>query len=137
MGDIGGFYHSDLDVPPAQSFHTPTYGTTNGIDYAGNKPSNVVRAGAASATPAVPQVAISTDYGLTWSADYGAATSIGPGAVAFSADADTVVLMSSTNGSLVSQYTNSFAAIPSLPSGAVIASDKRNNSVFYGGLNGA
>ncbi|RFU28668.1 hypothetical protein B7463_g7686, partial [Scytalidium lignicola] len=137
VGDIGGFYHADLDVAPAQSFHTPTYGTTNGIDYAGNKPSNVVRAGAASATPAVPQVAISTDYGRTWSADYGADTSIGPGAVALSADADTVILMSSTNGPLVSQYTNTFSSIPTLPSGAVIASDKRNNSVFYGGANGS
>lgn len=33
---------------------------------------------------------------------------------------------------LVSQFTNAFIAVPSLPSDAVIASDKKNNSVFYG-----
>lgn len=31
-----------------------------------------------------------------------------------------------------SQYTNPFAAVPSLPSDAQIASDTRNNSIFYG-----
>lgn len=33
---------------------------------------------------------------------------------------------------MVSQYTNPFAAVASLPSDAAIASDKKNNSIFYG-----
>ncbi len=33
---------------------------------------------------------------------------------------------------MVSQYTNPFSAVSSLPASAVIASDKRNNSIFYG-----
>lgn len=37
-----------------------------------------------------------------------------------------------SNGVQVSQYTNPFTAVPSLPSTAVIASDKKSNSVFYG-----
>lgn len=32
----------------------------------------------------------------------------------------------------MSQYTNPFTAVPSLPSSAAIASDKLNNSIFYG-----
>lgn len=33
---------------------------------------------------------------------------------------------------MVSQYTSSFTAVSSLPSDAIIASDKKNNSIFYG-----
>jgi xyloglucan-specific exo-beta-1,4-glucanase len=133
VGDIGGFYHSDLDTAPEQSFHTPTYGTTNDLDYAGNQPANIVRSGASSTDP---QVAVSSNFGLTWNDNYGFAVGIGPGKVAYSADADTVLLMSSTNGTLRSQYTSAATAVTSLPSGAVIASDKRNNTYFYGGSGG-
>ena len=33
---------------------------------------------------------------------------------------------------MVSQYTNSFTSVSTLPSDAAIASDKKNNSIFYG-----
>jgi xyloglucan-specific exo-beta-1,4-glucanase len=132
LGDIGGFYHSDILTAPAQAFHNPTYGTTRSLDYAGNKPANIVRSGDSTGIP----VALSSDFGLTWSADYGASTSTGSGQVAFSADADTVLLVSSTNGPLVSQYNGTFSAVSTLPSGTTIASDKVNNTVFYGGSGG-
>lgn len=51
----------------------------------------------------------------------------------YSADADTVVWSTSSNGVLRSQYQSTFSAVASLPSGAVIASDKRKNAYFYGG----
>lgn len=133
VGDIGGFYHSSLDVAPSQAFHNPTYGTTRDLDYAGNKPANIVRSGESSTAI---QIATSSDFGVSWSADYGASTSTGPGKVAYSADGDTVLLMSSTNGPLISKFTATFSAVSTLPSGAVIASDKRNNTVFYGGSAG-
>lgn len=41
--------------------------------------------------------------------------------------------MSPGTGALISQYTATFSAVSTLPSGAAIASDKRNNSMFYGG----
>ena len=129
VGDIGGFYHANLAVAPAQSFHNPTYGSTNDLDYAGNVPANIVRSGAS--TTAI-QVALSSDYGITWAPDYGASLSTAPGKVAISANADTV-LLSNTAGILRSQYTGTFAAVATIPSGAAIASDKRNGSVFYGG----
>jgi xyloglucan-specific exo-beta-1,4-glucanase len=134
VGDIGGFYHSNLDTPPAGNFHTPTYGTTDSLDYAGNKPANIVRSGASSSAV---QIAVSADFGLTWNQDYGFTTSTGPGAVAYSADGDTVLLMSSTGGPLRSQYTSSSTSVSTLPSGAAIASDKRNNTYFYGGSAGS
>jgi len=130
VGDVGGFYHSSLDTAPAQSFHNPTYGTTRALDYAGNKPANIVRSGDSDTAS---HVALSSDFGITWSADSGATTTIGSGQVALSADADTVLLMSSTSGALVSKNVGTFSAVASLPSGAAIASDKRNNTVFYGG----
>lgn len=72
VGDIGGFYHKSLDTAPAQAFHNPTYGTTRDIDYAGNKPANIVRSGESDTAI---KVALSSDFGVTWSADYGASTS--------------------------------------------------------------
>jgi xyloglucan-specific exo-beta-1,4-glucanase len=129
VGDIGGFYHSSLDAAPSQAFHNPTYGTTRDLDYAGNKPANIVRSGESDTAI---KVALSSDFGKSWNADSGASTSTAAGKVAISADADTVLLMS-TNGALVSRSQNPFASVPSIPSGAAIASDKRNNSVFYAG----
>jgi xyloglucan-specific exo-beta-1,4-glucanase len=55
------------------------------------------------------------------------------GQVAISANGNTVLWSSASNGVLQSSNVNStFTAVSSLPSGAVIASDKLNNSVFYG-----
>lgn len=133
VGDIGGFYHSDLDTAPTQAFHTPTYSTTNDLDYAGNKPANIVRTGSSDTEI---KIATSSDFGVTWSQYYGASTSTQSGKVAFSADADTILLMSSGAGALVSKNTAIFSVVSTLPSGAAIASDKRNNSMFYGGSGG-
>ncbi|RAO66001.1 uncharacterized protein BHQ10_002013 [Talaromyces amestolkiae] len=134
VGDDGGFYHVDLNTAPSQYFHDPTYSSTNGIDYAGNKPSYIVRAGSSST---LPTVSLSTDYGLTWSADYAASSSTVPGAVALSADGDTVLLMPTSGSPLISKYTSSFSTVSGLPPLAVIASDKSNNTVFYGGYAGS
>ncbi|KAK7694577.1 hypothetical protein QCA50_001763 [Cerrena zonata] len=114
LGDIQGFVH-DTDV-----------------DYAGNKPTNIVRIGTTSDNSQGKQVALSTDSGKTWSQDYGAADGVSGGKVALSADGDTVLWRTSSNGVQVSQFTNPFSAVSSLPSDAAIASDKKNNTIFYG-----
>ncbi|EED24641.1 endoglucanase, putative [Talaromyces stipitatus ATCC 10500] len=134
VGDEGGFYHADLDTAPDQYFHNPTYSSTNGIDYAGNNPSIIVRSGSSST---LPTVSISRDFGLTWSADYAASNNTVPGSVALSADGDTVLLSPTTGSPLVSKYSSTFSAVSGLPAGAVIASDKSNNTVFYGGYSGS
>lgn len=66
------------------------------------------------------------------SQDYGAADNVTGGKVAFSANGDTILWRTSSNGVQISQYTSNFVSVPSLPSDAQIASDKLNNSVFYG-----
>ncbi|KAF8832512.1 hypothetical protein HHX47_DHR1002035 [Lentinula edodes] len=125
-----GFEHTSLTTPPAQEFQNPEWATAIDIDYAGNTPTDIVRIGN-NAGSTLQQVAVSTG-----------------GKVAYSANADTVLWSSSTNGVLVSQYTDglshnsgsssvliipdtAFTAVSSLPSGSIIASDKRNNAIFF------
>ncbi|THH34158.1 hypothetical protein EUX98_g40 [Antrodiella citrinella] len=131
LGDIEGFVHTSLTVAPANEFANPTWSSASDVDFAGNNPTNIVRLGN-DAGSADKQVALSTDSGNTWSQDYGAADDVTGGKIALSADGDTVLWRTSGNGVQVSQFTNPFAAVPSLPSDAAIASDKTNNSIFYG-----
>lgn len=73
---------------------------------------------------------LALDYAATAGGPYG-------GIVAYSADADTVVWSTSSNGVLRSQNQGTFAAVASLPLGAVLASDKRKDTFFYGGSGGS
>lgn len=131
VGDDGGFMHTSLTTAPANWFTNPSWATTVDLDYAGNKPTNIVRIGNNQGS-ADKQVALSTDSGKTWQMDYGAPDNITGGKVALSADGDAVLWRTGSNGVMISRYTNQFTAVPSLPSGAAIASDKKNNSIFYG-----
>ncbi|KAF4623544.1 hypothetical protein D9613_001966 [Agrocybe pediades] len=133
VGDIGGFAHVSLTSPPTTGFTNPTWPTASDIDFAGNKPTNIKLANMGECYSSTgKQVALSTDSGATWNQDYGAADNTTGGKVALSADGDTVLWRTNGNGVMVSQYTNAFTAVPSLPSDAAIASDKKNNSIFYG-----
>ena len=53
--------------------------------------------------------------------------------MAISANGDIVLWSSSSNGVQVSQYTNAFTTVTTLPAGAAIASDKKVDSIFYAG----
>ncbi|KAG8169517.1 hypothetical protein KVR01_000262 [Diaporthe batatas] len=136
VGDVNGFTFksaSDLKTSPATAWD-PFWPTSPDVDYAGNKVANVVRIGN---TGGSQQVAISSDGGATWNLNYGSSTTDYGGLVAYSADADTIVWSTATSGVLRSLNQASFSAVTGLASGAVIASDKRNNTVFYGGASGA
>lgn len=124
---------SSLTTPPSQAFHNPSYSSGYALDYAGNTPADIVRTGVSTTDI---QISTSTDFGVSWNQYYGANLYTYPGQVAYSAGADTILLSSTENGTLVSRYTATFSAVPTLPSGAAIASDKRNNSMFYGGSAG-
>lgn len=133
VGDISGFTFkkaSDLDTPPLTPWMGPKFTTTTDVDYAGNRPGNVVRIGNAQGAK---EVAISTDGGVSWKAHPGASETAHSGTAVLSADADTIVWSSSNGGVLRSQNQGTFSAVASLPSGAVIASDKADNAAFYGG----
>jgi xyloglucan-specific exo-beta-1,4-glucanase len=58
--DIGGFKHDDLTKAPSTGFVNPTWASTVDVDFAGNKPTNIVRIGNGDSTTG-KQVAISTD----------------------------------------------------------------------------
>ncbi|KAG8932021.1 hypothetical protein FRC02_001774 [Tulasnella sp. 418] len=131
IGDVGGFAHTSLTSAPATPFINPQWATALDIDYAGNKPTNIVRIGSDTAG-ATKQVALSTDSGATWNQDYGAPDGVAGGKVALSADGDVVLWRTGSNGVMVSRYTNAFTAVSSLPSNAAIASDKLTNANFYG-----
>jgi len=117
------------DILPLVAFLTKAL--LKPLDFAGNDPSSIVRIGTGDSTSG-KQVALSNDGGNTWSQDFGAADNVTGGKVALSASGDTVLWRTSGNGVLVSQFTNPFTAVPSLPSTAAIASDKLNDTVFYG-----
>ena len=128
VGDDGGWLHTSLTSVPAKTFATPTYGTTTSIDYAGNNASQIVRLGGVSGDTN-PQVALSNDGGNTWFADYAApaptqSANMYGGQIAMSANGDTLLWSTTSNGVMKSQYQASFATVSTVPAGAVIASDK-------------
>jgi len=79
IGDYDGFRHTD--VTQYAPIHTPTMGTTWGLDYAARKPDVVVRAGSA--------MYISKDMGLSWQKT--ASMHGKQGQVALSADGKVIV----------------------------------------------
>ena len=135
VGDDSGFTFAstdDLGTSPQTPWNNPMFSSSTGVDYAGNSVESVVRVGN---TPGEPQVAVSGDGGVTWNLHPGAGGALAGGSVAYSADADTVLWSAAegADGVQRSQNQGGFSAVSGLPPGAVIASDKRNNTVFYGG----
>ena len=143
LGDVGGFSHIDLDKAPSSAYAKPPFSVTVSLDYAGNKPSTVVRPRYAAAiltlngvqvriggtSIAFRQIAVSYDSGVSWSQDYDVPVGVSGGAVAISADADTTLWRDAgTNIVKYSRYTNAFTASIGIPPGAVMASDKKVRS---------
>jgi len=131
VGDIEGFVHNSLTAAPAAYFSDPVWTTTSDIDFAGNNPKLLVRSGTAT-DGATKQVALSSDAGATWYQFYGAADGVSGSKIALSANGGSILWKTSANGIQNSQNSGSFATVSSLPSAAVIASDKKTDTVFYG-----
>ncbi|KAK4237239.1 hypothetical protein C8A03DRAFT_44884 [Achaetomium macrosporum] len=137
VGDDCGFTFkssSDLGTSPKTPWMNPIWTSSTDVDYAGNKPANVVRVGNSNGAP---QIAISTDGGVTWNAHSGTDNTKNSGTLAYSADGDTILWSSGNAGVLRSQNQGAFTAVASVPSAATIAADKRNNTVFYAGSGSA
>ncbi|KAI1452783.1 glycoside hydrolase family 74 protein [Annulohypoxylon moriforme] len=133
VGDDSGFTFKDvasLKVSPNTPWMNPIWTTSSSVDYAGTSVKNIIRIGNSAGSQ---QAAVSSDGGVTWSNYSGADTTLSGGTVAYSAKGDTVLWSTSSNGVQRSQNQGTFSASASLPSSAVIASDKQNNTVFYGG----
>jgi xyloglucan-specific exo-beta-1,4-glucanase len=74
-------------------------------------------------------VALSSNYGASWSANYAApapsATSgYQGGNIAYSADGDTLLWSTNGKGVQISKNQGSFTAVSAIPSGAAVAADK-------------
>ncbi|KAI1485193.1 hypothetical protein F5X96DRAFT_691233 [Biscogniauxia mediterranea] len=133
VGDDSGFTFAsadDLQTSPNTPWMSPIFTSSTSVDYAGAAVKNIIRVGNTAGTQ---QVAVSSDGGASWNVYSGADTSMSGGTIAYSANADTVLWSTSANGVQRSQYQSSFSAVSSVPSGAVVASDKQNNTVFYAG----
>ncbi|KAG8832626.1 hypothetical protein FRC18_004785 [Serendipita sp. 400] len=123
VGDIGGFNHVDFNKP-SSGFTNPIFGTTTGIDFAGNKPASIVRVGSNNG-----QISSSSDGGVTWS-PYSGGDAYSGGQVAYSANGDAII-WSANQGLVISKNGGAFTTIVGVPSGAVIAADKINGTVIY------
>ncbi|KAI0176572.1 glycoside hydrolase family 74 protein [Hypoxylon sp. FL1284] len=133
VGDDSGFTFKDaasLQTSPQTPWMNPIWTTSSSVDYAGASVKNVVRIGNTAGTQ---QVAISSDGGESWDVHAGADDSMNGGTVAYSADGETVLWSTSTSGVQRSEHQSTFSSVASVPSGAVIASDKKNSTVFYAG----
>ncbi|CAG7557375.1 unnamed protein product [Fusarium equiseti] len=133
VGDDSGFTFANkaaLNKSPQSAWDNPMFTTSVSVDYAGNKVGNVVRAG--NTDGEAPMAALSTDGGKSWKAHSGAGAGQYGGHIAISADGDVVLWSTEKKGVLLSKKEESFSSVSSLPSGSLVASDKRENEVFYG-----
>jgi len=148
VGDIGGFAHVDLDKAPSSSYANPTFTNTVSLDYAGNKPSTIVRPvhaiaiftlinfqvriGDYNSDTTTRKIALSYDSGASWSQDDGAALGVYGGVAAISADADTILWRDAGSNTVkYSHGASAFTASTGVPQGAVIASDKKVKSLQW------
>ncbi|KAH7367477.1 Cel74a [Plectosphaerella cucumerina] len=121
---------NDLKTSPKTAWNTPMFVGSSGVDYAGNSVKNVVRVGNVRGEK---QLATSSDGGVTWALSAASDTNSAGGTVALSADAKTVVWSTAGNGVRRTVNNGALSAVSGLPANAVIASDKRTATVFYGG----
>ncbi|KAG9047162.1 hypothetical protein FS837_002896 [Tulasnella sp. UAMH 9824] len=142
MYDVEGSVQNSLDTVPTTKFTGPLWGGVTSLDWAGQVPATIFRIGNDGGNANGKQVAISTNSCSSWAIDNGGELfDFGPrvawdyavgGKAAISAQGNGVLWVTSTNGTLVSRFTNTFAVVSTLPSSGVqIASDKVNNAVFY------
>ncbi|KAM0331283.1 hypothetical protein ACHAQA_002953 [Verticillium albo-atrum] len=121
---------ADLNTSPDTAWNTPMFVGSSGVDYAGNSVSNVVRVGNVAGGP---QLATSSDGGVTWSLHPANGSTQAGGSVALSADGTNILWSTSGVGVQRSSNQGGLSQVSSLASGSVIASDKRNDDVFYAG----
>ncbi|BCY07727.1 cellulose binding domain-containing protein [Actinoplanes sp. L3-i22] len=129
LGDVGGFYHADLDTVPANFHDTPSLGSNTSLDFAELSPSFFVRVGNADAAP---HIGISNDGGKTWYQGQEPSGVTGGGTVAVGADANNVVWSPAGTGVYYSTTRGStWTASTGLPAGAIVESDRVNPKTFF------
>lgn len=128
--DNNGFTYesvTDLGTAPQTAWTNPWWASSVSVDFAGNDVSKVARVGKVTGSP---QLALSSDGGATWAVNNATGTTAADGAVAYSADGDVILWSTLNEGVLVSRDQGELENV-TLPAGSVIASDKKNTTVFY------
>ncbi|CCF34020.1 Cel74a [Colletotrichum higginsianum] len=128
--DNNGFTYgsvADLEKAPQTAWTDPWWASSVSVDFAGNDATKVVRVGKATDSP---QLALSKDSGATWAVLNSTGTAATDGTVAYSADGD-VILWSTLSAGVLAIRNGGKPENVSLPASSVIASDKRDNKVFY------
>lgn len=144
IGDYDGFVHRDITRPPLQR-HTPSIGSTTGLDFAKAKPNVVVRVGgndkAADNSGYTFPLYYSTDTARTWTRF---ATHPGPGQNykgKISISADGAVVLWNPQGKTSLYRTADFGATWTVSTGVTgqklrPTADPVNPDVFYAFSNG-
>ncbi|QUL57309.1 xyloglucanase [Paenibacillus tritici] len=140
LGDVSGFRYEDLTAAPVKFQTSPSWASTNSIDYAELDPAYVVRVGGVDKEkyPNGKSIGISNDNGKNWympnaEPSKGGSTTVGQGQVAVSASGNALLWSTSDIGVFYSKSGgNSWTASSGIPAGAKIASDRVNPNKFYG-----
>jgi xyloglucan-specific exo-beta-1,4-glucanase len=129
LGDIGGFYHANVDQV-APNFHdTPSLGSNTSLDFAELTPGVFARVGNADAAP---HIGISTDGGRSWYQGQEPGGVTGGGTIAVGADASAMVWAPAGAGVAYSSTRgSSWSAATGIPAGAIVESDRVNPKTFY------
>jgi photosystem II stability/assembly factor-like uncharacterized protein len=132
FGDIGGFAHDDLDQSPASGmFLHPLFTNTDCIDYAGQKPSIVVRAGRGNEA----RFALSLDSGHTWEpldvpVSRRTGRRGGQAGIAVSADGNAIIVLAPTP-LRSTDLGKTWEPVQGLPGDALPVADRVNPRRFY------
>jgi xyloglucan-specific exo-beta-1,4-glucanase len=128
--DNNGFTYdsvADLGTAPQTAWTNPWWASSVSVDFAGNDVTKVARIGKATGSP---QLALSSDGGATWAVVNATGTTAADGTVAYSADGDVILWSTLNEGVLASRDQGKLENV-TLPASSVIASDKKNSTVFY------
>ena len=137
MYDLDGYRHGDLAVAPPQFASPPRYTDADDVDYAGSKPSVIVRSGwlRPPSKPAV-RAAFSTDGGSHWQAfasEPANMEGVGGGSIAIAADAGHVLWFprEAKHGYLTADFGQHWQVIDGLEGHLRVVADRLDPQRFY------
>ena len=137
VGDIAGSRSDKLDSPAATGMYAnPIFGNCASIDFAGQDPNFVVRAGTPNSANAGKLGGYSKDNGNSWAAfaksPEGTVTSGAGGKIAISADGGTIVWTPpNTNPAYSTDFGATWNKVDGLPMGTGTVADRVNANKFY------
>lgn len=134
VGDIDGFRHDDLSVPPLQ-FAGPRLTNGESIAYAGQAPLTVVRSGTVrDRNNNEVRAAYSLDGGKNWEL-FASEPPEGEGAghITIAADGKRVIWQPKNAGAwITADFGKRWAKVKGLPATAVVEADRVDEGIYYG-----